>query len=228
MKKKSYKIYIVLFSIALVYYILKFSGALVLSTISSSSSEPTIKKGSYILTTSLKTPKRGDLITFTFNDRLSHDLPYQDFNYIFRLCGVENDTIEIKKGVLYVNGENFDKQFELKHSYLLSQAQLGKLNDSYSDKIKLNKDTFMVFMKDSDANLNALGKYKYIEKKNHVDDLVKENYQQNWNKDYFGPLLIPEGKIFVLGNNRDNARDSRYIGLIDATAITGVYWKTLF
>mgnify|MGYP000548056424 CR=1 FL=1 len=57
---------------------------------------------------------------------------------------------------------------------------------------------------------------------------IKNRYQQNWNKDHFGPLVIPKGKIFVLGDNRDNSIDSRIIGLIDAAAIKGVYWKTLY
>ena len=36
-----------------------------------------------------------------------------------------------------------------------------------------------------------------------------------------GELLIPTGKYFVLGDNRDNPMDSRYIGLIDAGAVRG-------
>jgi signal peptidase I len=47
-------------------------------------------------------------------------------------------------------------------------------------------------------------------------------YHRKWNKDNFGPLKIPSGKVFVLGDNRDNSEDSRYIGLIDKTAIKGV------
>lgn len=228
LKKKSSKIYFILISIGLLYYILKFSGVLALYTISSSSSEPALKAGNYILSTNLKTPKRGDLITFKFRDRLYDDLSYQNFTYIFRLCAVENDTIEIKKGVLYVNGGNFDKQLKLKHSYLLSQAQLDKLQNPPLEHFQLNEDTFMTFIEDVDAKAHSLEKYQFIEKKENLDNLIKEKYQQNWNKDHFGPLIIPEGKIFVLGDNRDNSRDSRSIGLIDASAITGVHWITLF
>ena len=228
LKKKSSKIYFILISIGLLYYILKFSGVLALYAISSSSSEPALKTGSYILSTNLKTPKRGDLITFKFKDRLYKDLPYQDFTYIFRLCGIGNDTIEIKKGVLYVNGENFDTQLELKHSYLLSQAQIEKLEDESLDKMRLTKDEFLVFMKDTEAKSNGLETYRFMDDKGYGEDFIKEKHQQNWNKDHFGPLIIPKGKIFVLGDNRSNSRDSRYIGLVDASAITGVHWITLF
>jgi len=57
---------------------------------------------------------------------------------------------------------------------------------------------------------------------------IEENHKMYPSYDNFGPVKVPQGHLFVLGDNRGNSEDSRYFGFVPVQNVLGkaflIYW----
>lgn len=129
------------------------------------SMQPTFYTGERLLVNKFiyrfREPQRGEVIVF----RPPGEPSYRKF--IKRVIGVSGDVIDIKDGIVYVNGEPLDPKYAF-------------------DRIE--RRFFSIAF----------------------------------------PIRVPDGHVFVLGDNRNNSKDSRQLGPIPIESITGeaflLYW----
>lgn len=187
------------------------------------SSEPSLKPGRFFLTTRVRKPKRFDLISYR-----AIVPPHGITILTHRLCGLPGDTLEIKAGVLYVNGENVDETLALKHVFKLAVQDSAAIvyDQKQAYTIPPYTNTLYVSLEDTYVRKLSAPCERYVLPAGLRDEEIFLTYKKNWNRDNFGPVRVPEGRWFVLGDNRGNSRDSRYLGLIEQRKFVGtVVWK---
>jgi signal peptidase I len=89
------------------------------------------------------------------------------------------------------------------------------------EKIEIKNKQVFVNDKPLDEKYKVHNDSQIISKNDyyHYDDTIRDN---------FGPVNVPAGHIFVMGDNRDNSADSRYWGFLPLTYVKGRPWMIYF
>lgn len=220
------KIWLIFSIIFLVIISIKISGLLNSYNETSENMRPEFQSNSTIFATNFGDYDRGDILLVKYKES------FQEENLSFlRLIGKPGDTILVDNNLVYVNGKKSDKNRELSFQYNVSfyiYNQIKNAPEFITTPIYgriYPSDTLRVFMEENFANKRNLNSKKLKRSKDEIDEFIKEQYGEQWNAHFFGPLIIPPDKFFLLGDNRDNTWDSRYIGLTDKKDILA---KALF
>lgn len=144
---------------------------------------------------------------------------------VSRLCGLEGDKVEIKDGTLYLNDVPSDSAFSLAHDYIVSTETFDNLSENMNydefDVHFISEDSVRTYVSDIYIRENSVPARLVIMPKDSTDEMIYRKFQKNWNADHFGPVTVPKGMCFLLGDNRHRSLDSRYSGFIEMEKITG-------
>ena len=149
------------------------------------------------------------MLNMYYTDKYHYKPIDKKTNYVKRSVGIAGDTLEIKDGYVYINGEKnkLNDRAELQFSYLVQPK-----NRTFSKKVMVNNydvtDPFGIINRENTYRFIAMSDKTINKFKNHPNvgsiekdlaingqrdsNIFPHNENYNWNNDFFGPIYIPK------------------------------------
>ena len=122
-----------------------------------------------------------------------------------RVMGIPGDRIHLQDGAVYRNGEKLNEPYVVRCDEQTSSAGLCETMDSYRDNFPNGRGRI--------SECEGCAEWRR----------ALPSYVQD------GDLVVPPGKIFAMGDNRDLSLDSRYWGFVPRENVIGrpmfIYWS---
>jgi signal peptidase I len=157
-------------------------------------------------------PERGDVVVFRH--------PVNGSDFVKRLIGLPGDTIQVKKGILYINGAEApqvpDGQFE---EIMGPQGPMGNRPRCENGAV-------------GNGSICTRSRYKETLPNGVVHTVL--NIDDNGYADNTDVFTVPAGEYFFMGDNRDNSEDSRFsqavggVGFVPAENLIGRADRIIF
>ena len=147
----------------------------------------------------LNDPQRGDVMVFRYPENPAMD-------YIKRVVAVSGDTVEYRNKRLWVNGVEQAQQADGDYNYVepgLNFVHTEKRIETLGER----KHEMLVNPDMPTLHFSSVVEFKGRENCSYADEMLR--------------CKVPDGHYFMMGDNRDNSRDSRYWGFVPDHQIVG-------
>lgn len=161
-------------------------------------------------------PDRGDVVVFRH--------PTESIDLIKRVIGLPGDTVEVRAGRLVLNGKPVPRTDVSPFSMPISPNSPCRAVPPAAPLVGEVRGRSYCLYRAYRETLPGGPSYTVLDQVDGLD------------ADDFGPVRVPEGHVFLMGDNRDDSSDSRFlpavggVGLLPADHLIGkglvTFWST--
>ena len=148
-------------------------------------------------------PKRGEVIVFIYPED-------EKLDFIKRVVGVPGDKIRLEDNDVYVNGEKLaTAPLAVQKDSLDERAVRVESDSDLPDASKFQEIPVFPQWEQYQFFLERLGEHTHLKQEGPYNFFTNQEIE------------VPPGKLFVMGDNRDNSRDSREWGFVPMENVKG-------